>query len=83
MPMLVFCELRSYYGDASSVQAGEFGVHACRQIRRPKDGSVKYCVGDVMVHRQYGYQGFIYGWDATCSAGDDWIAQMNVDALSG
>ncbi|CAL8465273.1 g4808 [Coccomyxa elongata] len=61
----------------------EMASESNRQIRRPKDGSVKYRVGDVMVHTRYGYQGILYGWDATCSAGDEWIAQMHVDSLPG
>lgn len=44
---------------------------------------MEFRVGDVMVHKQYGYRGILYGWDASCSAGDEWIAQMHVDSLPG
>lgn len=54
-----------------------------RQIRRPSNNSVRFRVGDIMMHKRYHYRGVIYGWDPICKASDEWIAQMNVDALSG
>ena len=44
---------------------------------------VHYRVGEIIEHKRYGYRGVIFGWDPVCTAGDDWIAQMNVDALPG
>ncbi len=54
-----------------------------RQFRRPSNGLVLYRVGEIMEHRRYGYRGVVFGWDPACTAGDEWIAQMNVDALPG
>lgn len=56
---------------------------ACRQVRRPGGGGVRHRVGQVMTHAQYGYRGVIYGWTPTCQASQEWIVQMNVDALPG
>jgi hypothetical protein len=55
----------------------------CRQVRRPAGGSVLHRVGQVMMHAQYGYRGVIYDWTHTCQASQEWILQMNVDALPG
>ena len=54
-----------------------------RQLRRPGGCGVRHRVGQVMTHAQYGYRGVIYGWTPTCQAGQEWIQQMNVDALPG
>ena len=40
-----------------------------------------YCVGDLFVHRRYGYQGAITGWDVRCEAGERWVLRMGVDQL--
>ncbi|KAK9903275.1 hypothetical protein WJX75_001714 [Coccomyxa subellipsoidea] len=61
----------------------EVASESNRQFRRPSNGSVQYRVGEIIEHKRYGYRGVIFGWDPSCTAGDDWIAQMNVDALPG
>lgn len=43
--------------------------------RRDPFGSVqrpKYKIGDVFVHRQYGYRAVITGWDRSCAKGPEW-----------
>ena len=30
-------------------------------VKRPEDGSVKHCIGQVMTHQRYHYRGLIYG----------------------
>ncbi|KAF8167626.1 hypothetical protein B0H34DRAFT_24380 [Crassisporium funariophilum] len=45
------------------------------------DKPVKYFVGMAFVHARYGYLGFIYGWDKTCNATEEWMSLMKVDAL--
>jgi F-box protein 21 len=47
-----------------------------------KNQRVKYFIGQVFRHKRYGYLGVIKGWDVVCSAGEDWIRQMNVDGLA-
>ena len=44
-------------------------ISCCRQRRRPADGSVLHRVGQVMVHKHYGYRGVIHGWTPTCQVG--------------
>jgi F-box protein 21 len=46
-----------------------------------QDGSVKYRVGQIFKHKRYRYFGIITGWDRSCVQEEDWIQQMNVDAL--
>ncbi|CAK0786826.1 hypothetical protein CVIRNUC_010040 [Coccomyxa viridis] len=52
-----------------------------RVVKRPEDGSVQHCIGQTMSHQRYHYRGLIYGWDAVCSASEQWIQHMNVDSL--
>ncbi|KAG1813318.1 uncharacterized protein BJ212DRAFT_1367790 [Suillus subaureus] len=33
-------------------------------------------------HPPHGYVGYIYGWDPSCAAAEDWIREMGVDSLS-
>eukprot|EP00244_Chara_vulgaris_P013759 TRINITY_DN811_c0_g3_i3.p1 TRINITY_DN811_c0_g3~~TRINITY_DN811_c0_g3_i3.p1 ORF type:complete len:323 (-),score=39.05 TRINITY_DN811_c0_g3_i3:426-1370(-) len=41
-----------------------------------------YRVGDVIVHRRYGYRGVIYGHDPECSAPEDWQEATRIDMLN-
>lgn len=41
----------------------------------------RYRVGDLFVHRRYGYQAAIVGWDVKCKASEDWMRMMHVDRL--
>ncbi|PIK39367.1 hypothetical protein BSL78_23793 [Apostichopus japonicus] len=42
---------------------GNFGASAIP--RNPRPGHIKYRIGQVIRHKQYGYRGVIVGWDAT------------------
>ena len=42
---------------------------------------VLYRVGDVIVHRRYGYRGVVYGHDPQCSAPQDWQEAMKIELL--
>ncbi|KAG2155562.1 YccV-like-domain-containing protein [Suillus clintonianus] len=44
--------------------------------------NVKFFVGMVFKHAAHGYVGYIYGWDPSCAATEDWIREMGVDSLS-
>lgn len=52
---------------------------------RPRDGpaetAVQFKVGHYFRHRRYNYEGFVVGWDARCSAAEDWVHSMGVDNL--
>ncbi|KAH7916417.1 YccV-like-domain-containing protein [Hygrophoropsis aurantiaca] len=52
-----------------------------RRSTLPPGIEIRYFVGMVFQHQLLGYIGYIYGWEPYCMAGEDWIAQMNVDAL--
>ena len=43
--------------------------------------NVQYHVGDLFMHKRYGYQGVITGWDKECDASKEWISRMQVDNL--
>jgi F-box protein 21 len=43
---------------------------------------VKFFVGMVFKHGAHGYVGYVYGWDPSCAAAEDWIREMDVDSLS-
>lgn len=39
---------------------------------------VRYSVGQVFVHKKYGYKGIIYGFDSSCQRDDEWMSQMQI-----
>jgi len=43
---------------------------------------VLYRIGDLVIHRRYGYRGVIYGHDPECSAPREWQEAMKIDLLS-
>lgn len=43
---------------------------------------VKFFVGMVFKHATHGYVGYVYGWDPSCAAAEDWIREMGVNSLS-
>lgn len=42
-----------------------FLITASAIPRNPRPGHIKYRIGQVIRHKQYGYRGVIVGWDAT------------------
>ena len=48
---------------------------------RPRDERVKFCCGEQVRHRKYGYRGVVVGWDCTCTANEDWVGIMGVRNL--
>ena len=51
------------------------------RVARRGRGSDRFRVGQIIVHKRYSYRGVITGWDRTCEADEDWMEQMNVEAL--
>ncbi|XP_069462390.1 uncharacterized protein [Ambystoma mexicanum] len=45
------------------------------EIRSPKPKVVKFSVGQVIVHRIFGYSGVIIGWDVKAKAPAEWLNQ--------
>ncbi|XP_071819992.1 uncharacterized protein [Apostichopus japonicus] len=54
---------------------GNFGASAIP--RNPRPGHIKYRIGQVIRHKQYGYRGVIVGWDATAKAPASWLDKMH------
>jgi heat shock protein HspQ len=48
-------------------------------VRQSRDG-VRFRVGQVFTHKQYGYRGLIIGWDAKANAPPEWFKKMGVSA---
>ncbi|KAK7058387.1 hypothetical protein VNI00_002021 [Paramarasmius palmivorus] len=46
-----------------------------------EETSVQHFVGLVFRHRQYKYNGCIFGWDPVCAASDQWKTEMGVRSL--
>lgn len=42
---------------------------------------VQHRLGTVINHRRYNYRGVVVGYDAACSAPEEWIQMMSVDLL--
>jgi hemimethylated DNA binding protein len=52
-------------------------MRAVRQERGDRSG-VKFSVGQVFIHKKFGYRGVVYGWDRECQRDADWLKAMNV-----
>ena len=52
-----------------------------RRVRadRADRTGVEHRVGQVFVHRKFGYRGVIYGWDRRCGRDAEWAAQMSAN----
>jgi hypothetical protein len=55
-------------------------LSAMREMRRDRGNKegVKYAVGQVFVHKKFGFRGVIYGWDRECARDEAWMKAMNV-----
>eukprot|EP00245_Coleochaete_scutata_P009890 TRINITY_DN335_c0_g1_i1.p1 TRINITY_DN335_c0_g1~~TRINITY_DN335_c0_g1_i1.p1 ORF type:complete len:324 (+),score=54.17 TRINITY_DN335_c0_g1_i1:381-1352(+) len=56
----------------------EFRKRVMEMSSKPR---INFRVGDVIVHRRYGYRGVVYGHDPECSAPDEWQQAMKIDLL--
>lgn len=65
MPLLPFAGFIVWHGLTSLEDASRGTLKVIssglRVLRRPADGSVKHCVGQIMTHKRYHYMGLIYG----------------------
>lgn len=50
-------------------------------MARRVPGGARFRVGQIISHKRFSYRGVITGWDRTCEGTQEWMAQMNVDAL--
>ena len=51
---------------------------------REKPPQIKYSIGDILWHKEYGWRGVVYGWSETCELDQSWVelnqAQDKTDA---
>ena len=62
----------------SHYAAQALDMRATRADRMNRDG-IAFQVGDVFVHKKFGYRAVVYGWDRTCERDEDWVSSMGVD----
>ncbi|TFK12664.1 myosin regulatory light chain 2, smooth muscle minor isoform-like [Platysternon megacephalum] len=67
-----------YYGEKRTQGVeDEEEIHAhfaeSTHIHSPKPESVQFNVGQVIVHRRFGYSGVIVGWDVKARAPEEWL----------
>ncbi|KAJ1478988.1 hypothetical protein T484DRAFT_1959948 [Baffinella frigidus] len=51
--------------------------HAILECLSPKVKSplIKFGIGDVLLHREFGWRGVVCGWDEVCEQDDDWLRE--------
>ncbi|GIX90773.1 f-box only protein 21 [Caerostris darwini] len=69
-----------YRSCITTIETQKIKAETMKNKRQRRNGNcdVKFAVGMIMKHLKYKYRCVIYGWDLTCTAGKDWIAQMGV-----
>ncbi|PSC71606.1 F-box only 21 [Micractinium conductrix] len=55
-------------------------LQAMRELRadRADRSGVKFGVGQVFVHKKFGYRAVVFGWDRACERDDAWLQAMSV-----
>ncbi|XP_065587003.1 F-box only protein 21-like [Cyrtonyx montezumae] len=65
-----------YYGEKKSAN-NEAENHsyfaASSHVHSPKPESIQFSVGQVVVHKRFGYSGVIVGWDVKARAPEEWL----------
>ncbi|XP_053879859.1 uncharacterized protein LOC128834790 isoform X2 [Malaclemys terrapin pileata] len=72
------CFRNWYYGEKRTQGVeDEKEIHAyfaeSTHIHSPKPESVQFNVGQVIIHRRFGYSGVIVGWDVKARAPEEWL----------
>lgn len=65
-------------GQAAAEEAYEFRWALSRQ----PEVAIALGLGQVVVHRKFGYRGVVVGYDSACMQDDEWCTTMRVDELS-
>jgi len=47
-------------------------IFACLQPKK-KTAAIKFEIGDILQHREYGWRGVVYGWSELCELDDEWL----------
>jgi len=58
-----------------------FSVDYRWELRQQASDPVAFDLGQVLLHKKYGYRGVIVGWDHECKQKEEWCARMKIDAL--
>ena len=59
----------------SSYAAAAAEMRRTREARTDRAG-VTFRVGQVFIHKKFGYRGVVYGWDPKCARDEAWVEQM-------
>eukprot|EP00884_Botryococcus_braunii_P013811 jgi/Botrbrau1/22430/Bobra.0091s0032.1 len=54
------------------------GLKEARAARTDREG-ILFSIGQVFLHKKYGYTGVIYGWDKTCDRNNGWANELNLE----
>ncbi|NXC67265.1 FBX21 protein, partial [Anhinga anhinga] len=67
-----------YYGEKKTkIGDNEAETHSyfaeSTHVRSPKPEYIQFSVGQVIVHKRFGYSGVIVGWDVKANAPEEWL----------
>ncbi|NWX39319.1 FBX21 protein, partial [Steatornis caripensis] len=66
-----------YYGGKTKIGDNEAETHSyfaeSTHVRSPKPEYIQFSVGQVIVHKRFGYSGVIVGWDVKAKAPEEWL----------
>ncbi|NWH55289.1 FBX21 protein, partial [Fregata magnificens] len=67
-----------YYGEKKTkIADNEAETHSyfaeSTHVRSPKPEYIQFSVGQVIVHKRFGYSGVIVGWDVKANAPEEWL----------
>ncbi|KAK4825482.1 hypothetical protein QYF61_027637 [Mycteria americana] len=70
--------LNWYYGEKKTkIGDNEAETHSyfaeSTHVRSPKPEYIQFSVGQVIVHKRFGYSGVIVGWDVKANAPEEWL----------
>ncbi|KAL1132754.1 hypothetical protein AAG570_010706 [Ranatra chinensis] len=79
---IVMCYFNSKKPRAKDQDNISDDLHAAQIIpKRRGISNVKYAVGLIMQHKQYGYRCVVLGWDPECVAPSEWMETMRLHLL--
>ncbi|KFV73311.1 hypothetical protein N307_12041, partial [Dryobates pubescens] len=76
---LLILHFRNWYSGEKRAKSGDIEAEThsyfaeSTHVRSPKPEYVQFSVGQVMVHKRFGYSGVIIGWDAKANAPEEWL----------
>ncbi|NXT92827.1 FBX21 protein, partial [Anhinga rufa] len=76
--LLIFHFRNWYYGEKKTkIGDNEAETHSyfaeSTHVRSPKPEYIQFSVGQVIVHKRFGYSGVIVGWDVNANAPEEWL----------